>query len=141
MIAVVSRVLSAQVSVDGAVLGELTAPGLLVLVGVHTGDCPAQVALLVRKVAELRLLRGERSVRDAGAGVLLISQFTLCADTRRGRRPSFMAAARPEVAEPLVEAVVQGLRGRGVVVSTGRFGAEMTLTSVGDGPFTVLVQT
>lgn len=150
MIAVVSRVLRARVQVAGEVVGELPRPGLVVLLGVHEGDRADQVATVVRKVAELRVLRGERSVADtleveAGhaespAGVLVVSQFTLCGDTHRGRRPSFSSAARPADAEPLYEAVVTGLRARGVVVATGRFGTEMTVESAADGPFTVLVR-
>lgn len=140
MIAVVSRVTSASVAVAEEVVGELSGPGLLVLLGVHSGDGAEQVATVVRKVAELRLLREEESVSTVGAGVLVVSQFTLCGDTAKGRRPSWSAAARPEVAAPLVEAVVAGLRGRGVPVATGVFGADMAVASVNDGPFTVLVQ-
>lgn len=143
--AVVSRVLRARVRVGADVVGELDGPGLLVLLGVHDGDDDAQVGTMVRKVAELRLLRGEQSVTDtlatdAPARVLVVSQFTLCADTTRGRRPSFAAAARPGLAEPLFDQVVAGLRARGVPVGTGRFGAEMTVSSDNDGPFTVLVR-
>lgn len=145
MIAVVSRVLRARVRVGADVVGELDGPGLLVLLGVHDGDDDAQVVTMVRKVAELRLLRGDQSVTDtlatdAPARVLVVSQFTLCADTTRGRRPSFTAAARPGVAEPLFDQVVAGLRARGVPVGTGCFGAEMAVSSDNDGPFTVLVR-
>lgn len=146
MIALCSRVLSADVTVTGRegereVVGALVGPGLLVLVGVHRGDGAEQVATVVRKVAELRVLAGEESVLSAGAGVLVVSQFTLCGDTSRGRRPSWSSAAPPEQARALVEAVVDGLRARGVEVATGRFGADMQVSSVGDGPFTVLVHT
>lgn len=146
MIALCSRVLGADVTVAGRdgereVVGALVGPGLLVLVGVHRGDGPEQVATMVRKVAELRVLAGQESVLSAGAGVLVVSQFTLCGDTSRGRRPSWSAAAPPEQARGLVEAVVDGLRARVVEVATGRFGADMQVSSVGDGPFTVLVHT
>ena len=140
MRALLSRVTSASVSVAGEVVGALDGPGLLVLLGVHAGDGAEQVATVVRKVAELRVLRAEQSVAGTGCGVLVVSQFTLCGDTSRGRRPSWSAAARPELARPLVDAVVAGLRDRGVPVTTGVFGADMTVASVGDGPFTVLVQ-
>ena len=126
MRAVLSRVSAASVTVDGEVVGALPGPGLLVLLGVARGDGAAQVALVVRKIAELRLLRGPGddvvSVAASGAGVLVVSQFTLLAETRRGRRPSYAAAAPPEQARPLVDAVVAGLRDRGVTVATGRFG-------------------
>ena len=140
MRAVVSRVTEAAVLVDGEVVGELTGPGLLVLLGVTHDDGPAQADTMARKLYELRILRGERSVADvAEAGVLVVSQFTLYGATRKGRRPSFTAAARPEQSEPLVEEVVAQLRARGATVATGRFGATMTVHSVADGPFTVLV--
>ncbi|WP_369055530.1 D-aminoacyl-tRNA deacylase [Kineococcus terrestris] len=140
MRAVVQRVVSASVRVDGEVVGALEGPGLLVLVGVTHDDGPAQVAQLARKVAELRLLRGERSVAESGAGVLVVSQFTLYGDARRGRRPTWSAAAPGPVAEPLVEAVVADLRGRGIPVATGRFGADMAVESVNDGPVTLLLE-
>ncbi len=125
--------------VNDQVVGELDQPGLLVLLGVTHDDGPAQAETMARKLHELRVLRDERSVSDTGAGVLVISQFTLYATTRKGRRPSFTAAARPEHAEPLVEEVVARLRARGATVSTGRFGAAMAVHSVADGPFTVLI--
>jgi D-tyrosyl-tRNA(Tyr) deacylase len=140
MIAVLSRVASASVTVAGAVAGRLDDPGLLVLLGVHAEDGAQQVATVVRKIAELRVLRGEESVAGTGCAVLVVSQFTLCGDTSRGRRPSWSAAARPEAARPLVDAVVAGLRGRGVPVATGVFGADMAVTSIADGPFTVIVR-
>ena len=138
--AVVQRVSEASVRVAGEVVGRLDAPGLCVLVGVTHTDGPEQVATLVRKVAELRILADERSVQDVGAPVLVVSQFTLYADTRKGRRPSWSAAAPGEVAEPLVQAVVDGLRDRGLEVATGRFGARMELELVNDGPMTVLLE-
>ncbi|MDQ3765490.1 MAG: D-aminoacyl-tRNA deacylase [Actinomycetota bacterium] len=139
MRAVVSRVSEAAVLVDGQVIGELNRPGLLVLLGVTHDDGPAQAETMARKLHELRILRDERSVADTGAGVLVVSQFTLYGTTRKGRRPSFTAAARPEQAEPLIEEVVARLRARGATVATGCFGATMAVRSVADGPFTVLV--
>jgi D-tyrosyl-tRNA(Tyr) deacylase len=136
---VVSRVTEAAVLVDDRVIGELTRPGLLVLLGVTHDDGPAQAETMARKLYELRILRDERSVADAGAGVLVVSQFTLYGSTRKGRRPSFTAAAHPEHAEPLIDEVVARLRARGATVSTGRFGATMAVRSVADGPFTVLI--
>jgi D-tyrosyl-tRNA(Tyr) deacylase len=141
MRAVAARVTSAAVRVDGEVVGEIAGPGLLVLLGVHRDDGPAQVETMARKLHELRLLRDERSCADTGAPLLVVSQFTLYGDTRKGRRPSWSAAAPPEVAEPLVEAVVAALRSRGAHVETGRFGAMMAVESVNDGPFTLLVET
>lgn len=135
----VSRVTEAAVVVDDQVVGELTQPGLLVLLGVTHDDGPAQAETMARKLHELRILRDERSVADAGAGVLVVSQFTLYGATRKGRRPSFTAAAHPEHAEPLIDEVITRLRARGATVSTGRFGATMAVRSVADGPFTVLI--
>ena len=129
----------AAVRVDGEVVGEVTRPGLVALVGVTHDDGPEQVERLARKIAELRILRGEASVADAAAPVLVVSQFTLYADVRKGRRPTWNAAAPGPLAEPLVDAVVSALRGRGVEVATGRFGADMALELVNDGPVTVLV--
>jgi D-tyrosyl-tRNA(Tyr) deacylase len=137
---VAARVLRASVTVDGAVVGEIGA-GLLVLLGVHRDDGPAEAAVMARKLHELRLLRDERSCADTGAPLLVVSQFTLYGDTRRGRRPSWSAAATPALAEPLVSAVVDALRERGATVATGVFGAAMAVESVNDGPFTVLVET
>lgn len=139
MRAVLQRVRRAAVVVDGETVGEITEPGLFVLVGVGHDDGPAEVELVARKIADLRLLDGERSVTDAGAPVLVVSQFTLLADTRKGRRPSWNAAAPGEVAEPVVAQVVQALRGRGLTVATGRFGAHMDIELVADGPVTIVV--
>jgi D-tyrosyl-tRNA(Tyr) deacylase len=138
--AVAARVTRAAVRVDGAVVGELTEPGLLVLLGVHRDDAPEAAGVMARKLHELRILPGERSCAEAGAPLLVVSQFTLYGDTRKGRRPSWSAAAGPEQAEPLVDAVVAALRERGAVVATGVFGAMMAVESVNDGPFTVLVE-
>ena len=140
MRAVISRVTEAAVVVDGEMVGAITEPGLLVLLGVTHTDGPAQVAAMARKLHELRILRGEESAATTGAPLLVVSQFTLYGDTRKGRRPSFAAAARPEHAEPLVHAVVAALAERGARVATGRFGALMAVHSVADGPFTVLVE-
>ena len=139
MRAVLQRVSRASVTVDGEVVGELTRPGLLALVGVTHDDGPEQVATMARKIADLRILRDERSVLDDGAPVLVVSQFTLYADTRKGRRPSWNAAAPGPVAEPVVEQVVAALRARGVEVQTGRFGALMQVELVNDGPVTILL--
>jgi D-aminoacyl-tRNA deacylase len=137
--AVLQRVLSASVRVDGVVISEIRRPGLLAFVGVTHGDGTAEVEALARKISELRILRDERSVLDEGAPVLVVSQFTLYADTRKGRRPSWNAAAPAPVAEPLVDAVADALRGRGVEVATGRFGAMMEVSLVNDGPVTLVV--
>lgn len=117
-----------------------TRQGLVVLLGVQRGDGAEQVATVARKIAELRILDGELSAADAGAPILVISQFTLYGDTRKGRRPSWAHAAPGEEAEPLVDAVVADLRGRGLHVETGQFGAMMEVSLVNDGPFTVLVE-
>ncbi len=139
MRAVLQRVSSAAVHVGGEVVGELTRPGLVALVGVTHDDGPEQVATMARKIAELRILDGERSVSDTAAPVLVVSQFTLYADTRKGRRPSWNAAAPAPVAEPVVEQVVEALRARGVEVATGRFGAHMDVALVNDGPVTLVL--
>ncbi|MFF4600232.1 D-aminoacyl-tRNA deacylase [Amycolatopsis sp. CA-161197] len=140
MRAVAARVTRASVTVEEEVIGALEEPGLLVLLGIHADDDRVKAATMARKLHELRILRDEQSCATAGAPLLVVSQFTLYGDTRKGRRPSFVAAARPEVAEPLVDAVVQELRDRGASVATGRFGAMMAVASVNDGPFTVLVE-
>ena len=140
MKAVVQRATRAAVTVDGEVVGALDAPGLVVLVGVTHDDGPAQADQIARKVADLRILRGERSATDAGAPVLVVSQFTLYGDTRKGRRPTWNAAAPGPVAEPLVDAVVEALRGRGLTVATGMFGADMAVELVNDGPVTILLE-
>jgi len=140
--AVVSRVASAAVSVDGAVVGEI-GPGLLALVGVGREDDAGRARALARKVHELRVFPtedGARSVGDLDLPVLVVSQFTLYADTRKGRRPSWDAAAPGEVAEPLVDEVVAELRRRGSEVATGVFGASMSVASVNQGPMTLLLE-
>lgn len=141
MRAVVTRVGRASVEVEGAVVGEIGA-GLLALVGVGRTDTAAHARELARKVHELRVFPsadGERSAADLGLEVLVVSQFTLYGDTRKGRRPSWVDAAPGDVAEPLVDAVVAELRDRGAVVATGVFGASMRVTSVNEGPMTLLV--
>ena len=139
MRAVVQRVTQASVTVDGQVTGAIDEPGLLVLVGVTHDDTAGVAGKLARKLWGLRILDGEKSCEDLGAPLLVVSQFTLYGTTHKGRRPSFTAAARPEQAEPLIDEVVALLRARGATVSTGRFGAAMTVRSVADGPFTVLI--
>ncbi|HVU92562.1 MAG TPA: D-aminoacyl-tRNA deacylase [Jatrophihabitans sp.] len=140
MRAVVQRVTSASVTVDGEVVGRI-GTGLLVLVGVTHADTPAQSAALARKIAGLRVLRDELSVADVPeAGVLVVSQFTLYGDARKGRRPTWSAAAPGPVAEPLVDAVVAELRELGIPVQTGVFGADMRVGLVNDGPVTVLLE-
>ena len=139
MRAVVQRVTHATVTVEDEVVGRI-GEGLLVLLGVTHDDGDAQVQAMARKLHELRVLRDERSCAETGAGLLVVSQFTLYGDTRKGRRPSWTAAAPGAVAEPLVDAVVAALRQRGAHVETGRFGAMMDVALVNDGPFTVLVE-
>ena len=163
MRAVIQRATSGEVRVGGEVVGRLALSGgsagsagsagveagegdggarqgLVVLLGVQRGDGSEQVATVARKIAELRILDDERSALDAGVPILVISQFTLYGDTRKGRRPSWAHAAPGEEAEPLVDAVVADLRGRGLHVETGQFGAMMEVSLVNDGPFTVLVE-
>lgn len=144
MKAVLTRVSSASVTVDGEVVGAIDCPdtgGLLALVGVGREDSPTAWETMVRKIAELRILAGEVSVQDAGAPVLLVSQFTLHGQTAKGRRPSWSDAAPGDVAEPIIEQIAASLRQRGIVVEQGRFGAMMQVFSVNEGPFTVLVET
>jgi D-aminoacyl-tRNA deacylase len=144
MRAVVQRVTEASVSVDGAIIGAIGA-GLLVLVGVTHDDSAETAVSLARKVAGLRILRDdardESSALDVRAPVLVISQFTLYADTNRGRRPSWGQAAPGELAEPLVAAFAAELAARGLEVQTGRFGAMMRVASMNDGPMTILLDT
>ena len=143
MRAVVQRVSEASVTVGGELVGAISGPGLCVLVGVTHDDTPGHAARLARKLCGLRLFEGEEaelSCSDLGAPLLVISQFTLYGDARKGRRPTWTAAAPGPVAEPLVEAVVEELRGLGAKVETGRFGAEMKVALVNDGPFTVVVE-
>ncbi len=139
MKAVVQTVSRASVTVDGEVVGAI-GNGLLVLVGVTHTDTAATAGTLARKVYELRILDDEKSAADLDAPILVVSQFTLYADVRKGRRPSWSAAAPAELAEGLVTAVVQALRDRGATVETGRFRAHMLVESVNAGPRTVIVE-
>jgi D-aminoacyl-tRNA deacylase len=141
--AVVSRVAWARVVADGELAGEI-GPGLLALVGVTHADTEDDAAWLAAKLAGLRVFgddqgRMNRSLAETGGGALVVSQFTLYGDARKGRRPSYLAAAPPERAAPLVEAVVKALAGAGVPVASGRFGADMLVESAGDGPVTILL--
>ena len=140
MRAVLQRVTSASVRVDGQVVGSIDRPGLVALVGVTHDDGPAEVEWLARKIADLRLLRDEQSVLDAAAPVLVVSQFTLYGDARKGRRPTWNAAAPGPVAEPVVESVVAALRAKGIEVETGTFGADMAVSLVNDGPVTLVLE-
>jgi D-tyrosyl-tRNA(Tyr) deacylase len=127
------------VTVGDRVVGSIAEPGLLVLVGVTHDDTPARAQRLANKLWGLRVLDGERSCADLGAPLLVISQFTLYGDTRKGRRPSWLDAAPGPVAEPLVDAVVAALRGLGARVETGEFGARMEVSLVNDGPVTLII--
>jgi D-tyrosyl-tRNA(Tyr) deacylase len=144
MRAVVQRVTRAEVSVAAPggrrVVGAIDRPGLLVLVGVTHGDGQEQVSWLARKIAGLRVLRDERSVSDVGAPVLVISQFTLYGDARKGRRPTWQAAAAGPVAEPVYESLCDELAGLGVEVRRGAFGADMAVSLVNDGPVTLVLE-
>ena len=139
MKAVVTRVSEASVTVDGEVVGSIT-DGVLALVGIGRDDAPDAWQTMVRKIAELRILPEERSVSEVGAPVLLVSQFTLLGRTAKGRRPSWSDAAPGEVAKIVMEKIAAGLRERGIVVEEGRFGAMMSVTSVNEGPVTLLVE-
>ena len=141
MRAVVQRVLSASVSVDGEVLGALQGPGLLAYVGVTHGDGPDEIAWMARKIWDVRLLREEQSLSDVGGGVLVVSQFTLYGDARKGRRPTWAAAAPGELSEPTYDAVCAELEKLGARVERGVFGADMRVESINDGPVTVLLET
>ncbi|GAA0611597.1 D-aminoacyl-tRNA deacylase [Sporichthya brevicatena] len=135
----VQRVSRASVTVDGRIVGAIETPGLCALVGVTHDDTPAIADKLAEKLWGLRILDGEKSCSDLDAPLLVVSQFTLYGDARKGRRPTWIAAAPGPVAEPLVDAVVTGLRSRGATVATGVFGADMKVELVNDGPFTVLL--
>lgn len=139
---ILQRVTRASVSVDGEVIGECPGPGALVLVGVTHEDTLEQAKTLARKIAELRIFEDETSIQDRAeeASVLVVSQFTLYGDVRKGRRPSWSKAAPGPVAEPLVDAVIEELRNRGIHVETGRFGAMMSVELVNDGPYTLVIE-
>jgi len=144
--AVVQRAAWARVSVDGEIVGSLDGPGLVVLLGVANGDGEVEASTMASKLWTLRIMRDaegrmNRSVAEVGGGLLVISQFTLYGDTSKGRRPSFVAAAPGEVAEPLVDRVVEHLRVLGARVATGRFGADMLVELANQGPVTVILDT
>ena len=142
---VLQRVTRASVTVDGEIVGAI-GPGLLLLVGAADGDDDAIARRLARKCAELRIFPGDdgrfdRSLLDTGGEALVVSQFTLLADVRKGRRPSFPPAASPEIAAPLCDAFVEALRALNIPVATGRFGAMMQVELVNDGPVTIILDT
>jgi len=139
MRAVVQRVSSASVVVDGATVAEINETGLLALVGVTHTDTREQAAKLAGKLWNLRILPGEKSCSDVGAPIIVVSQFTLYGDARKGRRPTWHAAAPGPMAEPLVDAVVEELRALGAQVGTGVFGADMKVHLVNDGPVTLIL--
>jgi D-aminoacyl-tRNA deacylase len=140
MRAVVQRVTEASVQVDGAIVGQIGGPGLCVLLGVTHDDTPAHARRMAAKLWTLRILGGEQSCSDLGAPILLVSQFTLYGDTRKGRRPGWSAAAPGPVAEPLVAATAEALRELGARVELGVFGAHMKVALVNDGPVTLIVE-
>ena len=135
----VQRVSRAEVSVNGAVVGRLDEPGLVVLLGVTHEDTAQDAQQLAAKIVRLRIMRGEQSVDETGGSVLAISQFTLFADTRKGRRPSWGAAAPGPVAEPLYDAFCEAVEAAGVTVARGIFGADMAVDLVNDGPVTLVM--
>jgi D-tyrosyl-tRNA(Tyr) deacylase len=139
MRAVIQRVLSASVRVDDEVVGHIDGPGLLVYLGVTHDDGPKEIAWTARKIWDLRLLRDEQSASDVGAPVLVVSQFTLYGDARKGRRPTWQAAAPGPVSEPAYDAVCAELERLGATVARGRFGADMQVESVNDGPITLVL--
>ena len=141
MRAVVQRVLSASVTVDGKIVGEIDRAGLLVLLGVTHDDGPGEVSWMARKLWGLRILRDEQSASDVDAPLLVVSQFTLYGDARKGRRPTWNAAAPGPVSEPLYEKVCAELESLGATVARGSFGADMQVALVNDGPVTVVLET
>ena len=140
MRAVAQRVTQARVPAAGQVIGAIDEPGLLVLVGVTHDDTAEKARKLAAKLWGLRVLEGEKSCSDTGAPLLVVSQFTLYANTSKGRRPTWNSAAPGALAEPLVTAVVEELRGLGARVETGRFGADMRVALVNDGPVTIIIE-
>lgn len=141
MRAVLQRAREASVTVGGEVVGRIDRPGLVALVAAHREDTHADVEKMARRIRDLRILEGEQSVAQAGAPVLLVSQFTLYGRTKKGSRPSWSDAAPGAVAQPLFDELVSLLRGDGVSVETGIFGAMMDVALVNQGPFTVIVDT
>ncbi|WP_265456239.1 D-aminoacyl-tRNA deacylase [Enterococcus sp. HY326] len=145
MKAVIQRVSQAKVEIQQQTVGEIQ-QGLLVLLGIHEEDTQEDVGYLLRKISQLRIFSDEQgklnlSIQDIGGAVLNISQFTLYGDTKKGNRPSFVKAARPELAIPLYEAFNQGLRELGIPVATGEFGADMQVSLTNDGPVTIIIDT
>ncbi|MBO1300671.1 MULTISPECIES: D-aminoacyl-tRNA deacylase [unclassified Enterococcus] len=143
MRAVIQRVSQAAVSIDEQEVGRIN-HGLLILLGVHETDTQTDVDYLIKKIAQMRIFEDEQgkmnlSIEDVKGALLSISQFTLFADTKKGNRPSFIAAARPETAISLYEAFNDGLRQRGITVETGEFGADMAVSLVNDGPVTIII--
>ena len=143
MKAVIQRVSKASVSIERQEVGNIER-GLVILLGVHEADTSADVEYLVKKIAQMRIFEDEqgkmnRSIEDIQGAVLSISQFTLFADTKKGNRPSFIAAARPEIAIPLYEAFNEEIKQRGIPVATGKFGADMAVSLVNDGPVTIVI--
>lgn len=141
MRAVVQRALAGRVTVEGKTVGELPGPGLVVLVGIGHSDSEEVAEKLADKIWGLRILDGEKAASDVSAPILVVSQFTLYADVRKGRRPSWNAAAPGAVSEPLVDYFVAALRRRGADVHTGLFGAHMAVELVNDGPVTIMIDT
>lgn len=144
MKAVVQRVKQASVTVDGTVISAI-GTGLLILLGVHQGDSADQIAALAKKIAALRIFTDAEdkmnlSVADIGGEILVVSQFTLCANTKKGNRPSFIEAEKPEIAAPLVDFFAERLRAFGIPTQTGRFGASMEVALINDGPVTIVLE-
>ncbi len=143
MRAVVQRVSKASVTIDQQEVGKID-QGLVILLGIHEKDTQDDVDYLVKKIAQMRIFEDEqgkmnRSVEDVEGQILSVSQFTLFADTKKGNRPSFISAARPETAIPLYEAFNKGIRNRGITVATGQFGADMAVSLINDGPVTIII--
>ena len=141
MRAVLQRVLSASVSVEGEVVGAIDKPGLVVLLGVTHDDGPAEITWMARKIWDLRIMRDEMSPADLDAPLLVISQFTLYGNARKGRRPTWNAAAPGPVSEPIYERVCEELERLGATVARGSFGADMQVSLVNDGPVTLILET
>lgn len=139
MRAVIQVVSSASVYVENQVVGQLPRPGLMILLGVHVDDSQQQADALVDKIVNLRILGEEQSALELNAPVMVVSQFTLYADVRKGRRPSWSKAARPEQSEPLYKYFVERVRAQGLEVATGEFGARMDVSLVNTGPFTIVI--
>lgn len=141
MRAVLQRVHGASVSVAGEKISGFDSKGIMVLLGITDSDTDKEVEFISRKVADLRIMEDEKSVLELGLPVMVVSQFTLYGDARKGRRPTWIRAAKGDIAQPLVDKVVVALRGMGLEVHEGRFGADMQVAIVNDGPFTILLDT